>query len=571
MSVEFVKEGKGKKHIAEAYTQQKQISYFTQSEIQKNVTVEYLKEWATREFRGQDYFLNWVKSVFRQQNFISFFKYMRHPVASAKLINDEIKPQLKRVYYADDSYFKYVIKNKEVATPEELKNEDFETLLFNAILFNYNDIIIHDLNDINSPYREFICINDVVSIESDNSVIKKIAYKAEVIIEGQKVCGFLYMDDETFIFYDLKYVERLNIPHDIRRCPACWVANEPFSRDNDIVRKSMFSYVRTELEKLVFLDVLLNQTEPNGAFAITVKLKTSVQTLDGKDIKGITSQEPMASNSIGSQQAGLGNDIPNAEGSVMQAGTTVELPMKTKLDRSIDTDVVQNFMKQYYIPPENLDYMNNRIKEIERSIISNILGDFQQGNDTAKNDNQINRSTDNRQDKLRAIGLNLGWVRNQSDYIMLALKYGPDAVSANLFYGSDFFLDSESDLYSLFTKAPNPIERRNLLLRIGKTKYRFNPSRSERETILYTLLPFASDTDFNNAVSNQLVDDNTKLLQLRFTYWISLFEAQFGDITIFYNNLAASNSEKLVMINNLLNDMIAEMAILPTKQITPIA
>jgi len=565
MSVEFVKEQEGIGYVRQAYKQQKQLSYFTQSEIQHDVTTEYLRQWSQRNYAGTDYFLTWVKQIFRQQNFISFFKYMRKPLPSAKLINDEIKPQLKRVYFADDSYFKYSIRNKEVECPDDLKNETFENLLFNSLLFNHNDILVHDLNDINSAYRELLCINDVVAIDSDDSIIEKIAYKAEVKINGIEVEGYLYMDDSVFIFYDKNYNELSNISHDLKRCPACWISNEAFSTENDIVRKSIFSYVREELEEYVFLKTLLKMTEPNGAIPITVKLKTKTNSLEGSDFKGINSQEPMSSNELGSQKAEYGKDTNSSNGSIMQAGSVIEIPQIKKADQSIDTDLIQNFAKFFYIPVECLDYLNKRIQEIERSIIANVLGDYQQNNDAAKNETQINSSTHNKQDKLRAISMNLSWVRNQSDLMLLGLQYGIENVGVSLFYGSDFFLDNETELFNLFQKAPNPIERRNLLLRIGKTKYRFNKGRAERETILYTLLPYASDTDFDKALSQNLVDNTTKQLQLRFNYWISLFEARFGDISVFYNNLKASNSEKIIMINNLLIDLIDEMVIVPKQ------
>jgi hypothetical protein len=35
-----------------------------------------------------------------------------------------------------------------------------------------------------------------------------------------------------------------------------------------------------------------------------------------------------------------------------------------------------------------------------------------------------------------------------------------------------------------------------------------------------------------------------------------MFEAKYGDILIFYNNFDASNSEKLIAINNLLINLI---------------
>lgn len=558
MSVEFVKDRKGANHLREAYDQQLQLAYFTQSTIQKDISVEYLKKWSESKYRGNDYFLNWVKMIFRTQNFISFFKYLRHPLPSAKLINDEIKPQLKRVYFADDSYFKYNIKGTEVKTPDELRNEDFENEIFNAILFRHNDIIVHDLEDINAPYREILSIKDVVSIDSDCNRIEKIAYKAEVKIDGIEIEGYLYLDEFAFIFYDLNYIERLNIPHDLKRCPATWISNESFSTENSIVRKSILSYVREELEEFVFLKTLLKMTEPNGAIPITVKLKSTTKSIDGQDFKGLPG-EPMSANELGSQKAEFGKDNNSNEGSVMQTGTTIEAPVIRKADLSIDTDLIQNFLKQFYIPVESLKYINDRIKEIERSIIANVLGDYQQNNDAPKNEKQIISSTNNKQDKLRNISMILSTIRNNSDLILLGLKYGIENVQVNVFYGSDFFLDNESELYDLFKKAPNQIERRNLLNRIGKTKYRFNPNRAERETLLYSLLPFASDSDFDKAITQNLVDEKTKQLQLRFDYWISMFEAKYGDILIFYNNLATdSKSEKLILINNMLDELIPE-------------
>jgi len=204
MSISFIQSRKNARNITVASKQQKQIAYFTQSNIQEDVTIEYLKQWANRNYRGDDYFLNWIKTIFRTENFLSFYKYLRFPLPSAKLINDEIKPQLKRVYFADDSYFRYSINGKEVETPDALKNEAFEDLLFNAILFNYNDIIVHDMDDINSSYRELLCIENVLAIDSDNGVIKELCYSAEVMVEGEEVHGILYLNKDAFIFYDSK-------------------------------------------------------------------------------------------------------------------------------------------------------------------------------------------------------------------------------------------------------------------------------------------------------------------------------------------------------------------------------
>jgi hypothetical protein len=415
------------------------------------------------------------------------------------------------------------------------------------------------MDDVNSSYRELLCIDNVLAIDSDNGVIKELCYSAEAIVDGEEVYGLMYLNDKAFVFYDSKgEKELLNIPHDLGICPACWVSNEAFSTDNDIVRKSMFSYVREELEEYVFLKTLLKMTEPNGAIPITVKLKTNDKPKDGNDISGANEAQPMSPSLIGSQTAKYGKEVQGSN-SPLQAGTVVSVPIVKDNNGNVNTDIIQNFAKFFYIPVESLNYMNKRITQIERSIIMNVLGDYMEMNDEiAKNEFQVGKSFTNKQDKLRYLAMNMTWTRKQSDFQILGLNYGTKNISVDIFYGSDFYLDDETVLYGLLEKAPNQIERRNLLMRIGKTKYRFNKVRAERETLLYSLLPFTSDKDFDKALEQMLIDDTTKKLQLRFDYWISMFEAEYGDILIFYNNFVATNSEKLIAINNLLTNLIKQ-------------
>ena len=103
MSKEFIELQVNKNLIHEAATQEEQLSYFTQSSLQDNhVSNEYLNQWAERNYSGNDYFLNYVKSVFKTENFLFFFKYLRKPLPSTKIINNKIKPQLNRVFTAEN-------------------------------------------------------------------------------------------------------------------------------------------------------------------------------------------------------------------------------------------------------------------------------------------------------------------------------------------------------------------------------------------------------------------------------------------------------------------------------------
>lgn len=84
----------------------------------------------------------------------------------------------------------------------------------------------------------------------------------------------------------------------------------------------------------------------------------------------------------------------------------------------------------------------------------------------------------------------------------------------------------------------------------------FNKEKSKREVILYKLLPYCSDSDFQTAIENQKVDDTTFSYQTRFSYWIAMFESTFGNIVSFWESTKAPESERIISINNLIISLI---------------
>ena len=558
MSVDFIKRKVGSEHLEEAKRQQKQLSYLINSEVQEDITEEYLEQWAKRKYRSDDDFLNWIKTIFRTENFLSFYKYLRQPVASSKLVNDIIKPQLARVFFAEDSYFKYTIKGKEVIDPEELGCEDFNQWMFNALLFRSNDIVIVDLEDVNKPYREIVSIEDVVAIRSDKSVIKEIAYTGHVETEsGEKIDGYAYMNDEVFAFYSKDYVLMKSVSHDLGICPADYISNEAFGC-HDIVRKSVFSFVREEMEEYVFLKTLQRMCEPSMVIPIVTKLQTREKSPQSDDKKTSINQEPLISNEISGQKSSeFGSEVQGSK-SVLQAGTIISVPMLKRDDGSLDMEAVKSFINFFHAPVEPFRYLNERIEAIKDSILKSILGDMSDQTNDRKNELQVKGGFVSAEDRLRNISAQLSRVRKRTDFKMLALKYGPDSVSNDAFYGSDFFLESQDALYNLFKDSPNPIERKNILLRLSKNRNRFNKDRSKREVLQYELMPYTSDVDFDKAIEKGVVDSVTFELQTRFTYWISVFEAKYGDIVYFWDETVGTNSEKLKLITSLLSMIITE-------------
>lgn len=550
-AIDFLKKRCNAKHIHAAAKQQRDILYFTQSNIQDDITSEYITAWVDLKYKTSEPFLNWVKTVFKEQNFLSFFKYLRFPLSSAKLVNDDIKPQLARVFQAEDSYFNYQIRRKEII-PEELNSETFNNQLFEAILFNHNGIIIHDLNEETKQHRQILSIDKVVSIESHCGKIQRIGYNAELDINGQEECVFVYVDSERYLVFDKEYNQLNEIPHDLGVCPAEWITTENLSIKNDIVKKSMFSYLKSDLEEYVFLKTLQKMTEPNGAIPVITQLKAQENKRAG-DLQKVLPQEPMSSNSIGSQKSM--NEQSGFSGSDIQAGTIVKIPAPTDpTTGKIDMDVIKNYFQFHYIPVESLDYLNKRLKEIYTNIITSTTGFYRESNGSAKNEMQVSAGLNNSEDILFELSQQMTRVRRNSDAMLLGLIHGKDNVVVDVFFGSDFFLETQADLFKDFAAAPNAIERKNILIRTAQNRNKHNPHKAKRDIILYKIMPFASDIDFDKAKDK--IDDMTFQIQIRFSYWITLFESEYGDICLFWDALESKESERILLITNLIKNII---------------
>ena len=561
MSKEFIESKVNSNGLIDANKQEEQLAYFTQSKITEDfITPEYIQVWANRNYETDDYFLNYVKSVFKTLNFLTFTKYLRFPLPASKIVQNTIIPDLRRVFEAEDMNIDYKVQGVDpVMFLPDLKAKEFDEMIFDALMFKHNSILITDSDPVipNSPFRYLVQIKNVVSIAVKKDTILALAFGATVIIDKKAVTGFLYIDDKDYIFYNKDFDELLKPPHDLGHCPAHFISPQRFS-DDPIVRKSIYSYVREELEEYTFLKTLQKMTEPNGAIPITTELKTEIadttKDFDGRDL------EPGSSEVMSSQRADVRKTtVPKSHGT-LQTGTSIKIPANRKEDGSIDMDVVKNFVNFHYMPVESLKNLNARIQEIYVSIINTLVGASSEQNEAAKNEMQVRKSMVALENTLTQLSHTFSRIRRLADIDFLGLKYGPKRVhEVTTFYGSDWFLESENELYKSFQEAPNPIERKNIIIRISQSKYKNNAEKLSRQVILYNLMPYVSDKDFEVAIKQQSVDPPIFQYQTRFNYWIQKFEALYGDIVVFFNGIESeTNAVKFTLINNIITNLIQD-------------
>lgn len=545
---EFVEARKGAKQLATAVRQQKQIQYLTMSSVQDDLRYDYFDKYAEAKYSGEDPLLQWVYSLFKKDNFKSFYKYLRFPVISSSICKNEIQNSLERVFFADDSYQKFVVNGKEVPEPEFLNEKEFLQQAFEAVLYRFNDVVIHDMKGVNLPYRTIVEIDSVDSIEVTDNQITKIAYKSKLDINGVEEDGHTYLDSEVFAFVpNNEALSVIEVPHDIKRCPANFIVEDKFKHDEPIVREGIYSRVRPLLEQYVFLSTLQLMSDSNGAFPVIVKLaEDSIFEDENTQHENL---HPMSAESLGHKKARMSSGI--------EAGDVTELDVVMKADGSLDTSFIDNYIRFFRTPVDSLNYINQRVEALRKRIVETVVGDFVEQSEESKNELQVSKSYLLKQDKLRYLGRQIDYCMSNSDEIMLKLAHGANCWAYRS-SGTDFFIETIDDLFKQVTQAPNPIEKANVIHRITRIRGINNNERSQRDCILYKIIPFMVSSDFEKALSLKLVTNQEILLQTRFSYFINNFESMYGDVVELWNSMAQSDNEKLIFFKNLLNQIIKD-------------
>jgi len=566
VSLDFCKAGIFKSELNLAKRQEEQLSYLVTSELQASeLSTEYLKAWAERKYQTNDHFLNFIKSVFREKNFLLFAKFLRKPLPSAKLINAKIKPQLKRVFNAEDADSKYAVNGVDGSDfLPLLEIDDFNQQLFDAYFTAHNSIAICELDaeEKNTPFRYLIGIEKVRSIKPcRNGYIEKIAFFSTLEINEIQVKGTIYIDEEKYAFYpqDDK-LQAVEAAHDLGYCPAHFISPKKYG-NNWAVRESLLTYIREELEEYNFLKTIQKMSEPDSSIATVVQLDV------GENVKKSEINKPDMDGIIGGQQPEIYGTNPPPNSGILAAGTVHKIPPIEKVDGSFDMEIAKNYLTFHYTPIEPIKFLDERIKAIENSIMSTLVGDIVGSYETAKNMLQIEKSITVLDNSLYYFAEMLNTIRTLSDTDMLNLRYGKERVKdVFVSFGTDFMIDSQTLLFNSLALAPNVIERKNILKRINLNRYKNNQSQLLRNNLLYDLLPFISDADFDKAKASGVISDINYNLQIRFAYWIAKFEAIYGDIVTFYQEQELSNSEKLLFINNILIEFIKEEISLTKKE-----
>lgn len=572
----FLKENKFIVEINEAIAYEGKLAYFIQTHLNTDIYINTERSIA-EVWNSSNPFINWIKSWMREENFNSYMKFLRHPLPTCSLIQDDILPELKKVFDATNAYYKYNFSSKGIETSANdligKYNNYYKDIIFDELVNNHNSIAITDFIDKKNPYRFLIKINTVKAIEPTLcGKIKRIVFVG-VNAEGKE--RWFYYTDEFFAVYIQegdKFILDFQNPHDIGECPADFISVETLNINKFVVRKSIFSNFLEKFENYVNYYTLQKMCLPHGAIPVITHYKKNnaacERTFDDKTkcITGYIS----SSNGVlkGNKDKLIPCPICNPK-TIIQAGSVIKLPVpKFGDDGERPFDLNANFVKFHYIPVDILKWWNEFVAEKYGEIRFQIVGrGLEDSNGQAKNKDQIARGNQILENTLIEFSAKMSKLQKSLDTKMLRIAFNSSFKDCVIDKGTDFYLETEFELRDSLAKAIDPIDKENLIERINYSIYKNSPQQLERSNLLYKLLPYSTLTD-SEFIGMEGIDPILRELRLNFKYYIDSFEAEFGELNQFFNEYFGENVnmiQKLQMTRDLLTKNIIDYESVQTK------
>jgi len=378
---EFLKSCKYKAEITEAINYENKLAYFIQTHLNDDVYINS-EEAINNAWNSSNPFINYIKKWMREDNFKSYLKFLRHPLPTCSLVQDDIIPELKKVFDSTNAYYDYTFTSKSAEISASYIKDKYKTyykdVIFEKLINEHNSIVITDYIDQRNPYRFTIPITAVKAIEpTENGKIKRIVFIGKNK-DGKE--RWYYYTDEFYSVYAKEgedFVEEIKNTHEIKKCPADFISVEPLNISKFVIRKSIFSNYVEKFENYVNYYTLQKMCLPHGAIPVITHYKKN-NSSDNED--GCGKQFENGTKCIKGYISGVNGVLQNKDKlikcpicnpkTIIQAGSVIGLPVPRFGDNGEKPfDLNANFVKFHYIPVDILkwwdEFVDKKYSEIK--------------------------------------------------------------------------------------------------------------------------------------------------------------------------------------------------------------
>jgi len=516
--------------------------------------------------------LAWLEQLLPKDKFEKLKQLVRLPLVTNDLVGD-IFEGLSRIFEAQDG-----LVEVELATPKlETDFEAYRTSIheaafwpgaaFRAAQRAPHSILVADLPaEQSTPYPEpYLVLLNIAQVfdtqVKEDGTLEYLLFRQPPVRSEDGQTTYLRVHAYCDGYYRIyqrpeeqeEWTQVTENQHQLGTCPARMLLTDPLFDVASPERDTPITGQLSALDFFVFWDASIEYYKMYGMWPILFSIEESCtyQTGNGEVCQGGILNVHAGWNM---EKDEAGNEAQRIERFVQQKcpvcearkligpGSNFKLPAPSKEMPEVKQPV--GMVKV------DIDALTNAREEQQarrRAIIQSCLGgDRETQNAAAKNEDQVQAGFEQKQDVLVHFKGNFEAAQQWALQMLGKLRYGPQFRRAYVSYGERFYLKTPEELQTEFDeakKAGQPFyelsQKREFLY---YTRYRNNPSLLDRMRILSDLEPYAEQslTEIGTLLSGQMAGPLSTLyepellrLKARFPYYITLFEAQYGDIRRF--------------------------------------
>lgn len=496
-------------------------------------------------------FLAMVENILPHDKFVLFKALFRYPIKTNE-VTDVCFDKLSRIFDGRNPAFNYQFVTSQQRDDWEqyrlnklhepdvwsTKGWEFFKSEINSVLIV--DVAREQTTPLPEPYFYWLPIDDVITYKADPTT-----GQMDFIVFRRRD-EIVVLDDETYrVWDDTKHtgniggVPKVEARHDLGYCPARFFWNEPISLDEPDVKASPLSGELESLDWFAFFHISKRQLDLMGAYPILSGYEQScdfTNAENGDYCDGGFLRDKQGRYRL--DMAGLLLRCPKCGNKrIVGAGSFVEIPVPNADENQPD---LRNPVQILKVDRDSLDYNVDEQKRLREEIITAVVGqDEIVTNRDAFNEQQVRANFESVTTVLNRVKKGFEAAQQWVDETVCRLRYGRYFISANISYGTEFFLYSADELrkqYKAAKEAGSPESELDMMLnRIIETQYRNDPMMLRRMMLLSELEPYRhlSRVEVTEMFEKNIVSEQDLRIKLNFPNFVRRFERENTNILDF--------------------------------------
>ena len=496
-------------------------------------------------------FLAMVENILPHDKFVLFKALFRYPIKTNE-ITEVCFDKLSRIFDGRNPAFNYQFANSSQRDDWEQyrvnvlhEPEVWATKGWEFFKSEINSVLIVDLpreqrGALPEPYFYWLPIDDVITYKADPTT-----GQMDFIVFRRRD-EIVVLDDETYRVWDdpkhtgqIKGAPKIETPHDLGYCPARFFWNEPISLDDPDVKASPLSAELESLDWFEFFHISKRQLDLMGAYPILSGYEQSCDfsnAENGDYCDGGYLRDKQGHYKL--DMAGALQRCPKCGNKrVVGPGSFVEIPIPSTDENQPD---LRNPVQMLSVDRNSLDYNVEEQKRLREEIITAVVGQDEIVTDRdAFNEQQVRANFESVTTVLRRVKKGFEAAQQWVDETCCRYRYGRYFLSANINYGTEFYLYSTDELraqYKAAKEAGAPESELDAMQnRIVETEYRNDPMQRRRMLLLAELEPYRhlSRQEVRELFASNIISEQDLRIKLNLPNFVRRFERENTNIVEF--------------------------------------